>query len=255
MHRRCRLQLRRSTRVISLIVPCWKDEEIALAFAEKWTHHSLIHEVVVAGVRHESRARRYSGKIKRCGSDQPGRGQQMNLAAQLASGEVLLFHHVDSVLTEAHLHALAQALCNPECMAGAFYRKFDERHPRLRWLEQFERWHCRTFGTIYGDQSVFVRRKHFARIGGFAPIPLMEDVDLSRRLRRSGKVALLDPPMRSSPTKQIEQGAWRITLRNSLFLLLFRLGVSADRLHDWYYPLSPAEAGRDRAPQVNCDMI
>ena len=116
----------------------------------------------------------------------------------------------------------------------------------MRRLENFERAHCRAFGTIYGDQSLFVRRDHFVRLGGFATVPLMEDVEFSRRLRRSGKVVLLDPPMRTSPRKQIEQGAWRVTLRNLLFLILFRLGVSAERLHRRYYALPRASRWRAR---------
>ena len=222
---------------VSLIVPCWKDTAAASALAEKWAPHPLIYEVIVAGVQSELNGDRKScgAKIRRCATEKPGRGPQMNLGAKMARGDVLLFHHVDSMLSEEHLRSLVAALHDNGCVGGAFYRKFDERHPRLRLLENFERWHCRNFGTIYGDQSVFVRRDHFARISGFAAIPLMEDVDLSRRLRRSGKIALLDPPMETSPQKQIEQGAWKVTLRNLLFLILFRAGVSADRLHNWYY--------------------
>ena len=89
---------------------------------------------------------------------------QMNLGAQLATGDVLVFHHVDSILTEAHLRSIADALGDSRCVGGAFYRKFDERHPRLRALEKFERWHCRAFGTIYGDQTVFVRHDHFQEL-------------------------------------------------------------------------------------------
>jgi hypothetical protein len=230
--------------MISLIIPCWNDRSRAIALAEKWADHPLIDEVIVAGVGSESQHSCQSGrrlavessdhpKIKECSVSTPGRGQQMNRAADLATGEILLFHHVDSSLTDAHLQALAQGL-NGAC-GGAFYRKFDRRHPRLRGLEKFERWHCRTFGTFYGDQSIFVRRDHFSRIGGFAAIPLMEDVEFSRKLRRSGQIVLLDPPMQSSPRKHLENGPWRMTLRNLLFLILFRIGVSPDRLHRWYY--------------------
>ena len=237
-----------SNSIVSLIVPCWKDSAAAFALAEKWAPHPLIHAVIVAGVKSDlnGACKFSSAKIKSCATEKPGRGLQMNLGAQLATGDVLLFHHVDSILTEAHLLSLAEALRDPDRVGGAFYRKFDERHPRLRWLEKFERWHSLAFGTIYGDQSVFVRRNHFSRIGGFAPIPLMEDVDLSRRLRRSGKIVLLDPPMQTSPQKQIEQGAWKVTLRNLLFLILFRAGISADRLHHWYYARKPRNRWRAR---------
>ena len=237
---------------ISLIVPCWKDFQLALDFARKWSGHPLVHEVIVAGVEGElAKNAAIDRTIKLCVSPRPSRGAQMNRGAEFATGDVLLFHHVDSTLTEPHLHALAEAMRDARYVGGGFYRKFDERHSWLRRLEKIERWHCRVFGTIYGDQSVFVRRDHFRRIGGFAPIPLMEDVDLSRRLRRSGKVVLLDPPMQSSPRNQLERAAWKITLRNSLFLVLFRLGLSAERLHRWYYATptetrsAPLRAERD----------
>src|SRR5437868_8461395 len=236
--------------MISLIIPCWNDRERAIALAEKWADHPLIQDVIVAAVQTESQHSCQSGsdhpKIKECSVATPGRGQQMNRAADLATGEILLFHHVDSLLTDAHLQTLANSL-NGAC-GGAFYRKFDRRHPGLRRLERFERWHCRAFGTFYGDQSIFVRRDHFSRIGGFAPIPLMEDVEFSRRLRRSGQIALLDPPMQSSPRKHLENGPWRMTLRNLLFLILFRIGVSPDTLHRWYYG---GAAVSDRRPSAS----
>ncbi len=244
---------------VSVIVPCWKDEAAAIAFAEKWATHPLVHEVIIVGVqdgrashqtdnttiphlplrdllsRRERIEVRANAKFKHCATDSPSRGLQMNLGAKMANSDVLVFHHVDSMLTEAHLQSLVDALRDPKCIGGAFYRKFDERHPFLRPLEKFERWHCRTFGTIYGDQTFFVRHDHFMSMGGFAPIPLMEDVEFSRRLRRSGKIRLLDPPMQSSAQKQIEQGAWRVTLLNLLFLILFRVGVAPEHLHRWYY--------------------
>jgi hypothetical protein len=230
---------------ISLIIPCWKDSEAAADLARVWSGHPLVYEIVIAAVaRDRADAADHDWKI--CFADRPGRGLQMNLGAGIATGDVLVFHHVDSTLTEAHLKSLADSMRDPAAVGGAFYRKFDERHPHLRRLEKLERWHCRTFGTIYGDQTVFVRREWFQRLGGFAPIPLMEDVEFSKRLRRSGKVVLLDPPMQTCSRKQIEQGTWRVTVRNLLFLLLFRFGVSAERLHSWYYALPRASRWRRR---------
>jgi len=77
--------------VISLIVPCWKDEEHAIEFAEKWANHPLIREVIVAAVRGECHLPQANEKIKRCQSSRPGRGLQLNLGAKIATGEVLLF--------------------------------------------------------------------------------------------------------------------------------------------------------------------
>lgn len=219
---------------ISLIVPCWKEVSAAIAFGQRWVDHPLIDDVIIAAAPGHA-ADFAEGGVKVCRSEHLGRGLQMNVGATNAKGAMLLFHHVDSHLTEQHLQSLAEIARNPGITGGAFYRKFDERHPSLLWAEQIERWHSRTFGALYGDQSIFVRRDDFVRLGGFASIPLMEDVEFTLRLRRSGKIALLDPPMSSSPARQIAHGAWRTTGRNLLFLFLFRLGVPASFLHSWYY--------------------
>jgi hypothetical protein len=72
-------------------------------------------------------------------------------------------------------------------------------------------------------------------MGGFADIPLMEDLEFSRRLRRLGSVVLLDPPLWSSPRRFRRQGNWRTTLLNMAFIGLFYLGVDPCTLHRWYY--------------------
>jgi rSAM/selenodomain-associated transferase 2 len=232
------------TGCISVIIPVWRETEALISLVNRLQSFPGVREVIISAAEptHD-----FGNRVQALGAiflknAEPNRGRQLNKGALVATADWLLFHHADTELTFAHVAALA-ALDPADAIGGAFYRKFDERHPRLRWLEKFERWHSRAFGTLYGDQSIFVRREHFRRIGGFAPIPLMEDVDLSKKLRRSGKIKLLDPPVLSCAQKQIEQGAWRVTLRNLFFLVLFRCGMPVQLLHAWYYSLdrqSPA---------------
>ncbi len=163
---------------------------------------------------------------------EPNRGRQMNLAAQNATGDVLIFHHADSILSAAHLDAIREALRDPAIVGGAFYRKFDRRHPRLLWLETVARFLTRNGGSFFGDQSVFVRREVFQALGGFAPIPLMEDMEFSRRLRRAGRVAVLDPPVESSTRRHLRRGPWRTSIQNGLIIALYKCGLSP-------HPLAP----------------
>lgn len=221
---------------ISMIIPIWRDSGGILPLVDRLRSLPEIREIIVsaaepvAGLREQIELR--DGIFLQ--NPEPNRGQQLNHGAQIATGDWLLFHHADTELRPEHIRALA-ALNGSDVVGGAFYREFDERHPHLVFLERAERWHSRAFGTLYGDQSIFVRREHFWRIGGFAPLPLMEDVDLSRKLRRSGRITLLDPAVRSCAKAQIARGAWRVTLRNLLFLVLFRCGIPACQLHAWYY--------------------
>ena len=234
---------------VSVIVPAWNDRVSLACLLPALVRLKGLHEVIVADASPHSataESARTAGVIY-LRAPQPNRGAQMNLAAESATGDVLIFHHADSILTRTHLAAIERALRDPETIGGAFYRKFDGRHPCLRWLEVAGRFLTRHGGIFFGDQSVFVRRETFRALGGFAPIPLMEDVEFSRRLRRSGRVAVLDPPLQSSHRRHLERGPWRTSLQNGLFIVLYKCGLSPADLHRRYY--------RDRWPVPNESVV
>ena len=223
---------------ISVIIPTWRDAENLAVLLPKLAALPAISETIVVNASRDSDsvllAQRWGATLLKYSS--PNRGAQMNIGAEAATGDVLLFQHADTDLDAEHLAAIEQALRNYNVIGGAFYRKFDNRHPRLMWLESAARFLSRHGGTLYGDQSVFVRRESFSALGGFASYPLMEDVEFSKRLRAAGLIALLDPPVRSSARHHLRRGAWRTTVRNALFIVLYKCGVSPMRLHRWYYP-------------------
>jgi len=238
-------------RMVSVILPVWRDLSATVACVAQVREMEGVREVIVSAASADPEWAEAMPALgaRLVSSVEPSRGRQMDRGAAAATGAWLLFHHVDTDLTPAHLQALVRTTASPAVVGGAFYRRFDERHPGLRWLEPVERWHNRTFGALYGDQSIFVRREVFARLGGFRGLPLMEDVDFSLRLRRAGKIALLDPPIASSPRRHLARGPWRTTARNAAILALFHLGVSPHRLHRWYYPEAAAFESSGATPQ------
>ena len=147
-------------------------------------------------------------------------------------------------LRHEHLNALEKAARNEAILGGAFHRRFDDRRAFVVWWEGFIRRLNSFAGPLFGDQSIFVRSTVFERMGGFADIPLMEDLDFSRRLRRLGGVALLDPPLWSSPRRFRRLGIWRTTLINVAFIGFFYSGVHPCTLHRWYYR-SSGSSGHD----------
>ena len=234
---------------ISIIVPCWRGDAVPPSLAARWLEYRGVCEIVVATAAGAMAMDDGLPGLRtiRCGRH--GRGNQMNEAARAATGNVLLFHHADTELTAAHLCSLQDAMAaDPRLGGGAFRRRFDERHPHLRWLEPWEALRCRRFGPLFGDQSMFVRRTVFETLGGFGDLPLMEDVDFSCRLRRHAPIALLSPAIRSSARKHLQQGRWRTTLTNALFLLLYVCGVPPLRLHAWYYRRVPAGSRSSEDP-------
>ncbi|MGH7937520.1 MAG: TIGR04283 family arsenosugar biosynthesis glycosyltransferase, partial [Bryobacteraceae bacterium] len=231
---------------LSVVVPSWNDQENLATLLPLLGRLKSLHEVIVVDASDDAAATeelvRDAGALY-IRAPEPNRGAQMNLGAAQASGDAVIFHHADGLVRSEHIAAIALALRDPAVIGGAFYRKFDRRHPRLLWLESAGRFLTRRGGTLFGDQSVFVRREIFNSLGGFAPIPLMEDMEFSKRLRRRGAIAVLDPPMESSSRRHLRRGAWRTSIQNGLFILLYYCGCSPHRLHRWYY--------RDRAASPN----
>jgi rSAM/selenodomain-associated transferase 2 len=223
--------------VISFIIPAWRDSQNLSELLPKLTAlPGPVEVIVVEALEGRAPSRPYESIGVRFESvPHPNRGGQMNHGASLASGDVLVFHHADTEFTVEHFEAIETAMRDPAVVGGAFHRKFDERHPALMRFEKIARWRASRGATLYGDQSIFVRRDVFHRLGGFAPIPLMEDVEFSPRLRSAGKVVLLDPPLRSSARHHERQGAWKRTIQNGALLLLYKAGVPPQRLHRWYY--------------------
>lgn len=229
---------------LSVIIPCWND---AGALTQTLTHMSElrgIFEIIVADASESDDCVQIAEDLgaKFVRNRAPNRGRQMNAGARIAASEILLFHHADSELTQPHVDALRAAMAKPFFVGGAFHRKFDARHRLLTPFEPVGRFLSRIGGTLYGDQSIFVRHQTFRQLGGFADLPLMEDIEFSKRLRRSGRVVVLDPPMLSSGRRHAKNGAWRSSLQNAALILMYKCGASPERLHQIYYKRTPPMA-------------
>jgi rSAM/selenodomain-associated transferase 2/rSAM/selenodomain-associated transferase 1 len=164
-----------------------------------------------------------------------GRGIQMNAGARSARGDVLLFVHADSLMPPGYGSLIRTALRDPQVVGGYFRMRFFPSTFFLRYLELTVDLRTRIFRLPYGDQGYFVRASVFALSGGFAEIPLMEDVEFIKRLRRLGRLAYIQSPVKTSARRFERLGAMRALLRNRLTFLGYKLGVSPERLARWYY--------------------
>lgn len=161
----------------------------------------------------------------------PGRGTQLNAGAARASGAWLWFVHADSRLSDGWLEAFRNLDAEPGAViGGAFAFALDSPAWQARVLERAVRWRVRWFNLPYGDQGIFVRRAVFRAIGGFAPLPLMEDVEFVRRLTRSGRLRHQTIRLTTSARRWEREGWWRRSAANLTLLALYHLGVSPARL-------------------------
>jgi rSAM/selenodomain-associated transferase 2 len=164
-----------------------------------------------------------------------GRGPQMNAGARAATGDVLLFLHADAALPPDARDWITQALADPMVVAGAF-RVHTVADDGRNWLGPFLRIadiRSHVTRTPYGDQALFVRRAVFERVGGFPAEPLMEDVALSRRLRREGRLVTVPAYVRVSGRRFLKHPIAG-TLAMWTFPTLHRLGVSTRTLARLY---------------------
>ncbi len=164
-----------------------------------------------------------------------GRGNQMNAGAVLARGDILVFLHVDTRLPLHAFTLIDGSLLDPACAAGAFDLAIASPRPVFRMIEKTASRRSRLTRIPYGDQTFFFRRKYFESIGGFACIPIMEDVEIMRRIKKRGeRIVFIDQPATTSARRWEKEGIMYCTLRNWILISLYLSGVSPERLATLY---------------------
>jgi rSAM/selenodomain-associated transferase 2 len=161
----------------------------------------------------------------------------MNAGAVSATGEILLFLHADTRLPPTAFDDVDRALADPDTVGGRFDVRLDRAGAVYRLIETLMNARSRATRIATGDQAIFVRRRVFEDLGGYAPIPLMEDVEFSRRLKRRGRVACLRTRVVTSARRWEQAGPWRTILRMWWLRALYAAGVSPHRLARAYTPI------------------
>jgi rSAM/selenodomain-associated transferase 2 len=155
-----------------------------------------------------------------------GRGGQLRAGAEAARGDWLLFLHADTRLDHAAIAAVRRHIADgANAMRAAYFRfALDDGSPAARRLERMVAWRCRVLALPYGDQGLLISRALYEGVGGFAAVPLMEDVDLVRRIGAARLVGLEATAVTSA--EKFRRAGWRLrSARNLAILALWLLGV------------------------------
>jgi rSAM/selenodomain-associated transferase 2 len=164
-----------------------------------------------------------------------GRARQMNAGARTAGGSTILFLHADTVLPPDAPQAIEDALRVPGVVGGRFDVRFDNPRAIFTLIATMMNLRSRLTRICTGDQAIFVRRRTFDVLEGYPDIPLMEDIDFSRRLKRQGRIACLRLRVTTSARKWEREGVLRTIALMWALRFLYCAGVEPARLHPWYY--------------------
>lgn len=165
-------------------------------------------------------------------SSAPGRARQMNAGAALATGEVVLFLHADTLLPPDAFAVIRSTLADPAAEGGAFRLAFDTQSLLLRFYSFCTRF---AFPRIcFGDRAHFVRRRVFEEIGGFPEVPIFEDLELVQILHRRGGFRFLPQAVTTAARRFEQYGPFRQQLRNTYLWLRYQTGTSPEKLAHLY---------------------
>jgi rSAM/selenodomain-associated transferase 2 len=220
---------------ISIIVPVVDEAEgISSAIAGTQAGPSVTERIVVDGGSSDGSAEKASSHGVRVIRSAPWRSRQMNAGARAAGGDVLLFLHADTLLPPGFEDHVREVLGRPDTVAGAFLLGIDGASPGLRLIERMANFRSIRMGMPYGDQAIFIRADRFHDAGGFPEIPIMEDFEFMRRLRREGRIGIAPVSVVTSARRYKEHGIWRTTWINQVMIIAYLMGISPGRLALWY---------------------
>ena len=225
--------------ICSVIIPTL-NEAAAIETTLRHTTGLGFHDIIVVDGGSTDETRALVESIAACKgsvrllSTVAGRARQLNAGAAASTGDVLLFLHADSQLPESAGQILQQVFADPTVVGGRFDVRFD--HPSM-WgtiISTFMNVRSRISRISTGDQAIFVRRTIFERLQGFSDIPIMEDIEFSTRLKRTGQTVAVRERVTTSFRRWERQGPLRTILLMWSLRFLYWIGVSPQRLARWY---------------------
>jgi rSAM/selenodomain-associated transferase 2 len=221
---------------LSVVVPTFNEEAVIAETLRRIVVSITPYELIVAdGCSADdtaARARPYATVLAVPGT----RGAALNRAAMLATGDVLLFLHADTILPIGAEAAIARAFQDADVIGGAFRLSFDHPGRLATLLARHVNLRSSLSNTFFGDQALFVRREIFVRAGGFKAWSVMEDMEILGRLRPHGRLTLLDEEVITS-TRRHRKNGWVRTIGTVwIMTLLHHLGVSGHAMARWYKP-------------------
>lgn len=221
--------------MISVVIPTWNEEAVLESLLVDLSREEGA-EIIVADGGSTDHTQEIARGYAQVVETERNRGKQLNAGAAAAQGEALLFLYADVRFPRGGLAALQRALADPRVVGGTFSLRYTGDGAASRVFTRLNAWR-RACGIFYGDAGIFVRREVFWGLGGFRPLPVLDDYEFARRLVRAGKTVCL-PQVLEVSARRWEDGRLVPTMFSwALIQGLYWLGVSPSRLARLYPPV------------------
>jgi rSAM/selenodomain-associated transferase 2 len=219
-------QVRVSARQISIIVPARNEAAGIRVFLEQLRERAAAAEIIVVdGASSDGTAEIARAWCDRLVETERGRARQMNAGALVAEGKTFWFLHADGEVPRDAIDQIQRVLRDPRNAGGYFRIQLPPDRFVYRLTDGFAHYAGLLLRIRFGDHGFFCRRTSFQEIGGFPEVPLMEDAEFFRKLRRRGRIAIIPSRLISSPRRYEKIGPWRLTLTYGVIALLYLLHV------------------------------
>jgi rSAM/selenodomain-associated transferase 2 len=222
----------------SIIIPVLHESELINTQLETLKQIEIdepFEIIVVDGSPTQDTLRMISDRNVKIYYSPQGRGCQMNEGAAHATGDILVFLHVDTVLPTNALVLIQKYLQNQQLVGGAFALRIQSQNPFLSMMAAFSTLRSQMTRAPYGDQVIFLRKSYFDAIGGYQDIPLMEDVELMRCIKKKkGEIIILPTPVITSDRRWNQEGLFYTAIRDTIIIFLYWCGMPAEKLAKFY---------------------
>jgi rSAM/selenodomain-associated transferase 2 len=222
------------TGVISIIIPTFNEADRIVPLLEHLRASFPDEETILADCGSVDGTAEKASGIARVVVSEKGRAVQMNMGAREAAGDILWFLHADCWPNPRSAALIREALEDPAVVGGGFRWELNGDkwyYPLVTRLAHFKN---RIKRNLFGDMGIFVRTSVFRDLGGYVEIPLCEEVEFNKRLKKAGRTVILDEPLPSSDRKLLEEGPMRAFIKNDIIKIAFALGVSPETLKKYY---------------------
>lgn len=220
--------------MISVIIPIYNEERVLLENSAYFKNLARQTELIFVDGESVDRSMEIAAGYGKVLSSGKGRAIQMNCGAQVARSDILLFLHVDTIVSPDAILSIVRKIKNEGYCGGCLTQRIAKDGIIYRFIENFCNIRVRINKAFYGDQGIFVRKDIFLKMNGFRDVPIMEDILFTRNLRKLGKIAVLSDKILVSPRRWEKRGIIRTVFLYSFLDILFCLKVPLGRIKLFY---------------------